>query len=132
MRLYTVVLFLLCVSLVNALVVEMEIFPEGTGTSMSDGDKYSKEARNLSSDMTEVSGDVSPEAGINFGLIGFALKAGGILLTTFTFFIFGFYDMLKGCGVPEAIAFMLQTIAFFIMAVGAFQLLTGRGMKGYE
>jgi len=132
MRLYTIVLFLLCVSLVNSLIVEMEIFPDGTATSISDSEKYSETARELSGDMTAVSGDVSPEMGINFGLIGFAIKAGGILVNTFTFFIYGFYNMMTACGIPAAIAFMLQTIAFFIMSIGVFQILTGRGMKAYE
>lgn len=110
----------------------MEIFPDGMGAAISDSEKYSETARELGNDMTDVSGDVSPEMGVNFGLIGFALKAAGVLVNTFTFFIFGFYNMLTDCGVPVAIAFMLQTVAFFIMSVGTFQLLTGRGLKAYE
>lgn len=131
MKLYSIMLFIFIFSLTTNLVTEMGIMPTGSTINV-DADGMNTKAKELKNEMVDISGDTDTGIAGSLQLASMAFTAIGVLVGTFTFFIYGFHDILTACGVPEAIALLLQTVLFLVMSIGIAQLVTNRGFKNYE
>lgn len=129
MRIYVIVLFIFAFCLVQNMITTMELFEVDMPSNEADG--LASAGEKMVSDMENISGDVSSEVGLNFGLVGFAWKLAGVILGAFKDLIL-IGPMLKSMGVPGAFADVVQAITWFILAFGMFQLWTNRSAKGFE
>lgn len=129
MRVYPIILTVFIFCLVQNMVMEMDILP--VGLPGNEADDLASAGERMIDEMKGVSGDISAENSLNFGLIGFAFKLTGVVLGAFTDLIF-IGGMLKSFGIPTLFADVVQAIMWFILAIGMFQLLSNRSMKAYE